>query len=70
MIMLCFALPHYPLNEETRNNRPDTVSQRQSAENCASHMPSLKAQEHGKSEALNAAMLHGRRLTNSIRPFL
>ena len=31
-------------------------------------MPSLKAQEHGKSEALRAAMSHGRRLTNSIRP--
>jgi hypothetical protein len=32
-------------------------------------MPSLKAQEHGKSEALNAAMSHGRRLTNSIGSF-
>jgi hypothetical protein len=38
-----------------------------SAENCASHMSSLKAQEHGKSEALNAAIVHGGRLTNSIR---
>jgi hypothetical protein len=49
--------------------RPDTVGQPQSVENYASHMPSLKAREYGKSEALKAAVSHGRRLTNSIRPF-
>ena len=49
-------------------NPPDTVGQPQIAENCASHMPSLKAQEHGKSKVLKAAVPHGRRMTNSIPP--
>ena len=37
---------------------------------CASHMPSLKAQEHGESKAATAALSHGNRFANSIRPFV
>src|SRR4029453_5383361 len=36
---------------------------------CASPMPSLKAQEHGESKVATAALSHGNRFANSIRPF-
>jgi hypothetical protein len=49
--------------------RPDTVGQPQSAQNCASHMPSLRVQEDGRSDTVTAAVLHGNTMTNSIRPF-
>jgi hypothetical protein len=48
--------------------RPDTVGQPQSAQNCASHMPSLRVQEDGRSDTVTAAVLHGNTMTNSIRP--
>jgi hypothetical protein len=47
--------------------RPDTVGQPQSVGNCASHMPSWKAQEHRVFEAESATVSRGKRLTNSIR---
>ena len=49
--------------------RADTVGQPQSAENCPSHMLSLKAQEHREPDIARAAVLRGNRLTNSIRTF-
>jgi len=39
------------------------------AENCASHMPSLKAQEQGASEVATAALSRCNRFANSIRAF-
>ena len=47
--------------------RADTVGELPSAENCASHMPSLKAQEQGASEVATAALLRCNRFANSIR---
>ena len=44
----------------------DTVGEPPSAENCASHMPSLKAQEQGESEVATAALSRGHRFANSI----
>jgi hypothetical protein len=49
-------------------SRPDTVGQSQSAENCASRMPSWKAQAHRVFEAASTTVSRGNRLTNSIRP--
>jgi hypothetical protein len=49
--------------------RWDTVGEPPSAENCASHMPSLKAQEQGESEVATAALSRGNRFANSIRWF-
>jgi hypothetical protein len=49
--------------------RPDTVGQPQSAESCASHMPSLRAQEHRGADTVTTVVLHGNGMTNSIRPF-
>jgi hypothetical protein len=45
---------------------PDTVGEPPSTENCASHMPLLKGQEPGESNAAIAAVLRGNRLANSI----
>jgi hypothetical protein len=50
--------------------RPDTVGQPQSAENCASRMPSWKAQAHRVFEAASTTVSRGNRLTNSIGWFL
>jgi hypothetical protein len=36
-------------------NRPDTVGQPQSTENCASHLPSLQVQEHRESDTVTTA---------------
>ncbi len=44
----------------------DTVGQPPSAENGASHMPSLQTQEHGESGTVTAPLWHGNRMTNSI----
>ncbi len=49
-------------------NRPDTVGQPHSAENCVLQMPSLKAQELGEYDAATVAVSRGNRLANSIRP--
>src|SRR5215471_12691449 len=47
-------------------NRPDTVGQPPSAENYASYMPSLKAQEYGESGTVIVSVWRGNRMTNSI----
>jgi len=54
-----------PTHEWCHKSR-DTVGKPPSAENVASHMPSLKAQEPGESDAATAAVLRGNRLANSI----
>ena len=59
-----FLLPSICLGK-----RPDTVGEPPSAENCASHMPLLKVQEPGESNAAIAAVSRGNRFANSIRPF-
>jgi hypothetical protein len=51
---------------ESRKKRPDTVGQPPSAANCASHMPSLKAQEPGESEPETPALQCGNRLANTL----
>lgn len=48
----------------------DTVGELQSAENCASQMPSLKAQEHVESNVATVALSRGNRFANSIGGFL
>jgi hypothetical protein len=50
--------------------RSDTVGEPPNAENYASHMPSLKAQEQGESEVATAALSRGDRFANSIRSFV
>jgi hypothetical protein len=37
-------------------NRPDTVGQPQSTENCAAYLPSLQVQEHGESDTVTTAV--------------
>ena len=58
----------WQLSASPPEKRPDTVGQPRSAENCPSHMLSLKAQEHREPDIARAAVLRGNRLTNSIRP--
>src|SRR4029434_2739520 len=43
----------------------DTVGEPPRAENCASHMPLLKVQEPGESNAAIAAVSRGKRFANS-----
>jgi len=62
-------MPNCPYRRAVKK-RPDTVGEPPSAENCASHMPSLKAQEQGESEVATAALSRGNRFANSIRAFL
>jgi hypothetical protein len=51
------------------NNGGDTVGQPPNAENRASNVPALRAQKPLESNAVIAAMLHGKRMTNSIGGF-
>jgi hypothetical protein len=62
-IIVAYMLPLHALYSK----RADTVGEPQSAEKCASHMPSLKAQEHGESKVATAALSPGNRFANSIR---